>query len=156
KARGQLERAVKLYEQLLAEDESHVPSVTALAGLYVSLRRYDAAVKLITRTAALWPRNAVLMRLLGDVHEQAGQADLALKAREQALKLDGSDLATRRTVERSKTGQELLSDYAISTDEALKAYAAAPGAEDAPGAYVLDAAAVRVFDDGSTLDRIHI
>jgi tetratricopeptide (TPR) repeat protein len=156
KSRGQLERAAKLYEQLLAEDESHVPSVSSLTNLYVSQRRFDDAVKLVTRSAALWPRNAALMRLLADVHEAAGHADEALKAREKALALDGGDLATRRIVERSKTGKEVLYDHAISTDEALKAYAAAPGEEDAPGAYVLDAAAVRVYPDGSMVDRIHI
>ncbi len=156
KARGQLDRAAKLYEELLAEDESHVPVVTQLAGLYISQRRFDDAAKRVERALQLWPRNAGLLRLLGDIHEHAGHAELALAARQRSLLLDGGDLATRRTVERMRTGQEVLTDHAISTEEALKAYAAAPGDEDAPGAYVLDAAAVRVFPDGSMVDRIHI
>ncbi|MBX7099334.1 MAG: hypothetical protein K1X89_16595, partial [Myxococcaceae bacterium] len=80
----------------------------------------------------------------------------ALAAREAALALDGGNLQLRRRVERARTGRELLTERAISTEEALKAYAAAPGDEDVPAAYLLDAAAVRAYADGSQVDRIHI
>jgi tetratricopeptide (TPR) repeat protein len=156
KARGHLELAAKLYEELLASDETHLPVATTLANLYVSMRRFADARAVLERTSKLWPRSALLLKELADVYEHDGKSETALAARERALLLDGGDLATRRTVERMRSGKELLDKNAISTEEALKAYAAAPGDEDAPGAYVLDAAAVRVYPDGSMVDRIHI
>lgn len=156
KIRGHLELSVKLYEELLATDETHLPVATSLANIYVSMKRFDDARRVLERQTKVWPRNAALQRHLADIYEHEGKPQEALAAREKALVLDGGDLQTRRTVERMKSGKELLADSAISTEEALKAYAAAPGSEDAPGAYVLDAAAVRVFPDGSMVDRIHI
>ena len=156
KSRGDVPGAIARFERLLSDDESHVPTVTVLAALYLSQRRFDDAVKLIDRTRLVWPRSAALLKILGDVQERAGRPKEALEARDAALAIDGADLSLRRIVERARTGKELLADQAISTDEALKAYQAAPGDEDAPGAYVLDAAAVRVYPDGSMIDRIHI
>lgn len=156
KARGHLELAIKLYEDLRSMDETHLPVATSLANLYVSMRRFAEARRTLEKALELWPRNAGLLRQLAEVYEHEGKTKEALQARERSLLLDGSDLVTRRIVERTKSGKELLEPQAISTDEALKAYAAAPGDEDAPGAYVLDAAAVRVFPDGSMVDRIHI
>lgn len=156
KARGNLAQAAARYELLLSDDETNVPVRTALVGVYVAQRRYDDAAAAIEKGRAIWPLTASLPKMLGDVLERKGAKTEALKARQQALALDGGDLALRRHVERALTGKELLDAYAISTDEALKAYAAAPGNEDAPGAYVLDAAAVKVYPDGSMVDRIHI
>lgn len=156
RARGQTEVAVKLYEELLASDVTHLPVATSLANLYVSQRKFDEARKLLERQTKLWPRNAQLLRQLADVYEHEGKAKEALAMRERSLALDGGDLTTLRTVERMRSGKELLDKHAISTEEALKAYAAAPGDEDAPGAFVLDAAAVKVYPDGSMVDRIHI
>ncbi len=119
-------------------------------------RRFDDAVALLTKLRAQWPRNAALPRALGDVHELAGRPKEALAAREAALRLDGADLQLRRAVEREKTGQELLEAWAISTEEALKSYEAAPGSEDATSTFVLDAAAIQAFPDGSMVDRVHI
>ncbi len=156
RARGHTELAVKLYEELLASDVTHLPVATSLANLYISQRRFAEARKLLEGQTKLWPRNALIYRHLADVYEHEGKTKEALAMRERSLQLDGGDLPTHRTVERMRSGRELLDPHAISTEEALKAYAAAPGDEDAPGAYVLDAAAVKVYADGSMVDRIHI
>ncbi|MBL8951890.1 MAG: hypothetical protein JNK82_13995 [Myxococcaceae bacterium] len=156
RAKGHVELAVKLYEELLASDVTHLPVATSLANLYVSQRRFEPARKLLERQSKLWPRNALLLKHLADVYEHEGNSNEALTMRERALTVDGGDLVTHRTVERMRSGRELLDKHAISTEEALKAYAAAPGDEDAPGAFVLDAAAVKVYPDGSSVDRIHI
>ncbi len=58
-------------------------------------------------------------------------------------------------MERAKTGKELLQDYAIDGKAAIAAYEAAPGEENSAAAYVLDAAAVQVFPDGTLVNRIH-
>lgn len=156
RSRGDVTAAIATWEAMLARDEGQVSIGTTLAGLYVSERRYDDAVKLLQRLQTQWPRNAQLYVALGDILELAGREKDALAARERALELDGADLALRRAVERRKTGKELLEAYAISTEEALKSYEAAPGSEDATSSFVLDAAAIQGFADGTMVDRVHI
>ena len=156
RSRGELNGAIARWESLLARDEGQVAVATSLSSLYVAQKRFDDAVKLLTRLRAQWPRNAQLPKTLGDVYEMAGKQPEALAAREAALALDGADLPLRRALARLKTGQELLEEYAISTSEALKSYEAAPGSEDATSCFVLDAAAIQAFPDGTMVDRIHI
>lgn len=156
RSRGEIDGAIGQWEALLARDEGQVAVATSLAGLYVSQKRFDDAVKLLSRLRTQWPRNAQLPKTLGDVLDVAGRKDEALAAREAALALDGADLPLRRALERQKTGKELLEAWAISTEEALKSYEAAPGSEDATSAFVLDAAAIQAFPDGTMVDRVHI
>lgn len=156
RSRGELDGAIAQWEALLARDEGQVSIATSLSSLYVGQRRFDDAVKLLTRLRAQWPRNASIPKSLGDVFEMAGRHPEALAAREAALALDGADLPLRRALARAKTGKELLEAYAITTEEALKSYEAAPGSEDATSSFVLDAAAIQAFPDGTMVDRVHI
>ncbi|MCY1044224.1 DUF3858 domain-containing protein [Corallococcus sp. bb12-1] len=155
RTRGDMEATAKGYARLLAQDPDNLTNAAALASAYVSLRRYDDAAKVLQAVSIAWPRNTEVLKRLADVREYAGQGAEALKLREQALKLDGSDLPLRRAVERAKTGKELLAAYAIDGKEALKAYEAAPITGGSAAAYVLDAAAVQAFADGSIVNRIH-
>lgn len=155
RTRGDVEGAAKGYQQLLTQDPDNLTTAASLSATYVSLRRYDDAAKVLQSLATVWPRNSEILKRLADVREYAGQGAEALKLREQALKLDGSDLSLRRAVERAKSGRELLAAYAIDGKEALKAYEAAPVTGGSSAAYVLDAAAVQAYPDGSLVNRIH-
>lgn len=156
RSRGELKGAIAQWEAMLARDEGQVPVAITLSSLYVAEKRFDDAVKLLDKLRAQWPRNASLPKTLGDVLEMAGRHPEALAAREASLALDGGDLQLRRALARQKTGKELLQDYAITTEEALKSYEAAPGSEDATSSFVLDAAAIQAFPDGTLVDRVHI
>ncbi len=156
RARGNLEAAVGAYRRLLAKEPTRVSTAHTLSSLYVAQRRFDEAATLLERLSASWPRNATIAKELGELYALAGQTEKALEARERALSLDGGDLELRRIVERAKTGRELLEDAAIDGKKAIAAYEAGPGPEDTVSVYVLDAAAVRAWPDGSSVDRIHI
>ena len=156
RTRGDVKRARAAFEAQLALDEGQVASALALSSLLRGQQQYDDAVRRLDAERKLWPRNTMVLKALADTLDEAGKTKDALAWREAALLLDGADLQLRRLVERAKTGRELLDEYAISTDEALKSYEAAPGSEDATSAFVLDAAAIRVYPDGSMVDRIHI
>jgi tetratricopeptide (TPR) repeat protein len=153
--RGDMAAAAKLYAEVLERDPGDVSTGATLANLYVSLRRYEEAEATLRELMRLWPRAAFLYKRLADVKEYAGAQAEALALREQALSLDGSDLSLRRAVERAKTGKELLQDYAIDGKAALAAYQASRGEEGSSAAYVLDAAAVQVFPNGTVVNRIH-
>jgi tetratricopeptide (TPR) repeat protein len=153
--RGDLASAARAQETLLARDPSSLNAGASLAATYVSQRRFEEATATMRALATLWPRNTTVLKRLADVREYAGDAAGALALREQALALDGGDLALRRAVERTKTGKELLQEQAIDGKAAIAAYEASRGTEDSAAAYVLDAAAVRVYPDGSVVNRIH-
>ncbi|MBN1205338.1 MAG: tetratricopeptide repeat protein [Myxococcaceae bacterium] len=153
--RGDTATAAKLYAEVLARDPGNVSVGATLANLYVSLRRHDEAEATLRELIRLWPRGAFFYKRLADVKEYAGAPAEALALREQALALDGSDLSLRRAVERAKTGKEPLQDYAIDGKAALAAYQEARGEESSSAAYVLDAAAVQAFPNGTVVNRIH-
>ncbi|ADO69582.1 tetratricopeptide repeat protein [Stigmatella aurantiaca] len=154
--RGDTVSAIQGYTELLARDPGNPSLGATLAHLLVSMRRYDEATATLRGLLAQWPRNALLLKRLADVREYAGAPAEALALREQALALDGNDLSLHRAVARAKTGKELLQEFAIDGKQAIAAYEAARGQEDSAAAYVLDAAAVQVFPDGSLVNRIHI
>ncbi|MFL5321130.1 MAG: DUF3857 domain-containing protein [Myxococcaceae bacterium] len=156
RVRGDLEGQARAYQAQVLKDPNHVQNRISLVNAFVSQKKWDAAIGELKALSAVWPRNVTVLKKLGDVDELAGKTKDALAAREQALLIDGSDLPLRRQVERAKTGKELLDDLAISTKTALAAYETARGEEDATSAYILDAAAVRAYPDGSQVDRIHI
>jgi predicted Zn-dependent protease len=153
--RGDTATAVKLYEDVLARDPGSVNTGLTLANLYVSMRRYDEAAATLKALINLWPRAAIFYKRLADVREYAGAPAEALALREQALAIDGGDLSLRRAVVRAKTGKELLQDYAIDGKAAIAAYEKNRPEENAAASYVLDAAAVQAFPDGSVVNRIH-
>lgn len=156
RTRGDLARAAALYERLVDRDTSAINNVNALAGLYVAQKRYPQAAKLLSGLRTLWPRNVQLLKRLADVQQLAGKEKEAEALRTEALAIDGSDLSLRRSLERARTGKEPLEGYAIDGKAAIAAYEAQPGTEDATSVYVLDAAAVRAYPDGSLLNRIHV
>ena len=155
RTRGDMETAARLYADLLSRDPSNVNTGAALSGVYVSLRRHDEALAVLRVLSELWPRNAELVKRMADVREYAGQPAEALALREKALALEGEDLSLRRAVVRAKTGKELLHELAIDGREAIRSYEAERLTGGAAAAFVLDAAAVRVYPDGSLVNRIH-
>jgi len=154
--RGDLATAVKLYQQVLERDPSQLSAAIALSNVQVALRRFDAAEAALRGASALWPRNPQLPKRLAEVLDLAGKPKEALEQRERSLRLDGSDLALRRTVSRARTGAEPLEEHAVDGKVAIQSYTGAPGQEDTPYAFVLDGAAIQAFADGSQVDRIHI
>ncbi|WP_224242262.1 tetratricopeptide repeat protein [Hyalangium gracile] len=153
--RGDLATAAQLYAEMLARDPGNVSTGATLANLYVSLRRYDDAAATLKELVRQWPRFAFFYKRLADVREYAGAPAEALALREKALSLEGSDLSLRRAVIRAKTGKEVLQDYAVDGKAAIAAYESARGEENAAATFVLDAAAVQVFPDGTLVNRIH-
>ena len=115
----------------MAREPSQTSNVAQAGGaVYV-----DAAVprghRAVDPHLALWPRSAALYKRLAEAQHFAGQKQKAIEAEEAALRIDGGDLQLRRSVERAKTGKELLSDLAVDGKTAISAYEAHPGSEEA-------------------------
>ncbi len=155
KFRGKLDRALSEMRRLRARLPGDVSFGAQEADLLVSLRRTDEAAALLRGLTALRPRDPALWRRLGDTLALGKHDAEALAAREQALALDGSDLALRRMVERARTGKELLAEFAIDARAALKAFDARGSNVEGSSVLVVDAAATRAYADGSMVDRIH-
>ena len=155
KFRGKLDRALTEMRAVRARQPGDISLGTQEADLLVALKRTDEAAALLRSLTVLRPRDPSLWKRLGDTLALGKHDAEALAAREQALTLDGSDLSLRRTVERSKTGKEILADYAIDGRKALKAFDARGSNVEGSSVLVVDAAATRAFADGSMVDRVH-
>jgi predicted Zn-dependent protease len=155
KTRGQNERALTELRRLRGRQPGDVSLGTQEADLLVALRRTDEATQVLRALTALRPRDPTLWKRLGDTLALGKHDAEALAAREQALALDGSDLALRRTVERARTGKDILAAFAIDGRKALKAFDARGSNVEGSSVLVVDAAATRAFADGSMVDRVH-
>jgi hypothetical protein len=155
KFRGQLERARGEMRRLRARLPGDVVLGAQEADLLVALRRTDEAAALLRGLTALRPRDPSLWKRLGDTLALGNHPAEALAARERALTLDGSDLSLRRTVERTRTGKEILADFAIDGRKALKDFDARGSNVEGSSVLVVDAAATRAWADGSMVDRVH-
>jgi len=156
RTRGDLPAAERLSQHVLAREPGSIVHASSLVAVQLAQKHYHEAAQVLEKELDLWPRSASVLKRLAEVYVYAGRSQDAQKARKRALELDGSDLSLRRAVERAETGKELLDDLAIDGKTAIASYNAQHGSEEAAGAYVLDAAAVRAYADGSTVDRIHI
>jgi len=155
--RGEWENLLSLLQRLQKEDESRTAFLLEEhVRVLLAQRRLEEALLYLQNLEPKWPYKASIPYLMGDIYEAQGKPQQALKARQKALTFMPADLALQRVVQRSLTGGELLDAFAISTQEALKAYAQSERAEASDTAYVLDASAMRFFEDGSMVERTHI
>ena len=155
KFRGKLDRALTEMRSVRARQPGDLSLGTQEAEILVALKRTDEAAALLRSLTDLRPRDPSLWKRLGDTLALGKHDAEALAARERALALDGSDLSLRRTVERSKTGKEILADFAIDGRKSLKAFDARGSNVEGSSVLVVDAAATRAFADGSMVDRVH-
>ena len=155
KFRGKLDRALTEMRSVRARQPGDLSLGTQEAEILVALKRTDEAAALLRSLTDLRPRDHSLWKRLGDTLALGKHDAEALAARERALALDGSDLSLRRTVERSKTGKEILADFGIDGRKALKAFDARGSNVEGSSVLVVDAAATRAFADGSMVDRVH-
>lgn len=156
KFRGDAERAVQLYQRLVERDPSQLGPTYELASALATRQQYDEAIALLDKQWKLWPRNTSLPKRMAELEELAGRAPRALELREAALAIDGSDLTLRRVVDRARTGKEVLADHAIDGREAIRAYEENRGDESSAYTMVLDASVLRVYPDGSMVERTHV
>ena len=154
--RGALDASLATYERLLGRDPLSLSLGQSTSEAYVALGSFDDALRVLGVQRTAWPRNPAILKRMAEVSFLAGRKDEALKLQESALALDGSDLSLRRALTRARTGKELLDEEAVNGDDAIRYYELHHGTEDAAATYVLDAAAIRAYPDGSMVDRIHV
>ncbi len=152
--RGEPAGALELLEPLFRWR----PSETRI-GLRVAQARRAAgdapgALALLRALRDTWPRDGSLARAMADQLELDGDRAGARAAREEALRLDGADLSTRRLLA-LEDGREALDDLAVDAAPVLRAYRAAAPMETGSAVLVLDAAAVEFHPGGGSTERVH-
>ncbi len=152
--RGDAAGAVAVLESLRRWDPTDVRLGWSLAQARRAAGDAPGAVALLRSLRQAWPRDGGLARTLADQLELDGDRAGARAAREEALRLDGADLATRRLLA-LEDGGEALDDLAVDGAAAVRAYRAAAPAETGSAVLVLDAAAVEFHPGGSSTERVH-
>ncbi len=112
------------------------------------------ALAILRALRTTWPRDGWLARAEADQLELDGDRAGARAAREEALRLDGADLATRRLLA-LEDGREALDDLAVDAEPVLRAYRSAAPRETGSAVLVLDAAAVEFHPGGASTERVH-
>ncbi len=112
------------------------------------------ALAILEALRVAWPSDGSLARAVADLGDLEGDRAGARKAREEALRLDGADLVTRRLLA-LEDGREVLDDLAIDAGAVLREYWAASPKETGSAVLVLDAAAVEFHAGGASTERVH-
>jgi len=154
RARGDAPAAVELLRAMVRASPARLDRRLELARALTAAGQPQAAAAELAELEELWPRDPRLPRRRADLLERAGDLAGARRAREQALLLDGSDLALRRALA-AEEGHEPLDDLSEDGAAALAAYRAAAPREEATAVYVLDHGAVEGNLDGSQVERVH-
>lgn len=88
---GELERAVRGLEAALERDPDHVKSLVNLSRVLLELDRPQEAREPVRRAVETAPRSADALRVAGNVAEETGDTETAVRRYRQALAADGSD-----------------------------------------------------------------
>lgn len=95
---GQLDRAVTVLEDLLAEAPSSTPVFDRLRNAYLSANRFDDAIRLIEERMTLGGRTPALLAELGSAYFSAGQPDEARTVWNEALQVGTGSPQTYRVL----------------------------------------------------------
>lgn len=130
---GDFESAVKLHEQILASDSSNIIILEALNRNYVQLKKYDAAIYLVSRALQRSPSDILLLSRLGTLYNLKGDEKHSTASWEKAIAVDPSREGTYRTVAASMTESRLF-------ERAIDVYQRGRTACNAPGLFTNDIA----------------
>lgn len=88
---GELEEAVRGLEGALERDPDHVKSLVNLSRVLLELDRPEEAREPVRKAVDAAPRSADALRVAGNVADESGDAETAIRRYRQALAVDGSD-----------------------------------------------------------------
>ena len=117
----------------------------------------DAAkiAELTERRAALWSDRPAPVLEQTDALLARGEKQKAMAYLGRALDAQPGDLSELRRVQDALTPDALFKGFRKRTDEVIRAFEASKQDYDDPQVLVLDYTAVRVFEDGSSIDLTH-
>lgn len=90
--KGEWDKAVNDFEQLVKNDPKNVKARQALAETLLNLKKYDLAHEQVEKAIELAPKAAINYTLRSRIHEAEGKTDEALADLDAAIKVEPSDL----------------------------------------------------------------
>jgi tetratricopeptide (TPR) repeat protein len=90
--RGELDKALGDFEDLLKQNPKNVAVHQAIANTYAALKKPEKAIEALTKAIELAPENALNYTLRAELYESQEKLDEALADLNQALKVQPSDL----------------------------------------------------------------
>ena len=128
-----------------------------LSGLSLAKRTDDWALRaqLIGEVKALFPRSALWLEEALDGYLEQGQQRQALKVLEDALKAEPASMAAFYRLLPVLGGSHPLHAYRRDGLAEIKAFEASGRSYEGPQVLVFDYMALRLFEDGSSLELVH-
>ena len=93
RARGELEKAIRLCEQLVVRFPTYMGALHTLGLLYTDRKEYPKALGFLVRAALLNPRDWRVLVALSDVYLQLGGVEPALRALREAARIEPEEAA---------------------------------------------------------------
>ena len=109
---GDFETAARLYEELLAKDPTNFLVIDALHRDYIQLKKYDAAIALVTGVIQRSPNDILWLSRLGTLYNYKADDAKATAAWNRAIEVDPAHESTYRGVAASMMEARLF-DRAI-------------------------------------------
>ncbi len=152
---GRVEGAIARLETVAARNPRSIETRRSLAALYELSGKAEAADKqwALAADASADPVSIDLARF--DLLLGRGQRDAARAWAGKALARNPGSYGLQRALA-GLDGKNVLEDLRIDGAPIIRGFLAAPVGDDSSGVYVLDYAATRVFDDGSSITNTHI
>ena len=130
---GNYENAAKLYEELLAKDQSSYVYFDSTRRMYIQLKRYDDAIALIQRRLLMNSADLATRAILASTYYKAGKEKEATVEWDKAIATDPGNAGVYRLVAKSMLENRLL-------DKTAEVYRRARVACKDPNLYTIDLA----------------
>lgn len=134
---GNFETAARLYEELLAKDQSNYVYFGSVHRMYLQLKRYDDAIALVQRRLVLTPGDLPTRASLASVYYKAGREEEAYAEWEKTIAAEPANPGVYRLVAQSMIENRLL-------DKTAELYRRARVACNDPNLFTLDLAQLLV------------
>lgn len=128
--RGDIDGAIKLYEEALAADECNAAAHNAIGALYYRKGDIDAAQRHFARSVALRPGFPRALTNLGACHNEQGRHQQAIACYEKAIMADPRFVDAYRNMGKAWGDMD---EYEMAVWSYRKAYELAPNSESARG-----------------------
>lgn len=117
---GRLTEIARRYQRMLAKDPAHPGALIGMCLVAVASRQTEAAVTMASAAVAAAPHLAVAWIALGQAWNHAGRHEEAVKAYEQALRLDATNALARLGLGEAKIAAGRLDEAIAEFERAIR------------------------------------
>lgn len=159
--RGELEKALEIYNELARKNPDDTSYIASIARIYSDLGKSDEAVAQYRKLLEIYPESASYYVSIGDIYREQGEIETALENYKKASLLEPENSNLRRHIQylqKEDEDKDFSKEFAIPDSTVKEMIAAAGGKEKYPKAKnltILDETITLIQTDGSSFSYVH-